>query len=136
MDPLKNPCTGSSFDDFLKEEGIIMDRLAHILKLQRSINARCGVVVCDKNREAWLLRFAQALSQEVAELVETTNYRWWRDAKKFDSDHAKRETVDLLCFVLSIAQILNMDAAELYEAYLEKAEINKARQDAREGKYE
>lgn len=111
-----------------------MDRLAHMFKEQRGINTRCGVVVCDKNREAWLLRFAQALNQEVAELVETTNHRWWREPKRYDIQESKRETVDLLCFVLSIAQTLNMDAAEMYKMYLEKAEINKARQDAREGK--
>lgn len=111
------------------------DRLQEIFELQKSLNARIGVDT-DRIRDLpeeqvkWLLNYCRAIQQETAELTDSVPWKWWAKYQKLDLENAKVEVVDLLHFLVSAAQVLGMDAAEMHRLYTAKHKVNHARQDA------
>ncbi|MDR0535339.1 MAG: dUTPase [Puniceicoccales bacterium] len=109
-----------------------MDKLEHIFDMQAGLNARIGVNpdgMDEKQKTEWVLNYTRALQQELAELVDSMPWKWWAKYQKFDEQNARVEVVDMLHFLVSIAQTLGMDATDLYEAYRKKNQVNHARQD-------
>jgi len=109
------------------------DRLGQLFDLQRSLNERIGVHterLTDEERQRWLLQYCRALSQEVAELTDCVPWKWWAKCQVFDAQNARVEIVDLFHFVISLAQVAGMSAADVFEAYTKKHQVNLNRQES------
>jgi dimeric dUTPase (all-alpha-NTP-PPase superfamily) len=108
------------------------DKLEEIFRLQEQLNKRIGVHTAhmtDEQRQQWVLNYCRAMTQEVAELTDSVPWKWWAKYQKFDKQNARVEVVDLLHFLISIAQVLEMTPADVYEAYAKKHQVNLSRQD-------
>lgn len=109
------------------------DKLSHLFDMQATLNARCGVVtdgLSDEDKVKWVLNYTRAMQQEIAELIDSVNWKWWAKYQKFDEQNAKVEVVDLFHFLISIAQVLGMSADDVHAAYVAKNKVNHARQDS------
>ena len=112
---------------------ISKDKLDEIFCLQRELNLRIGVdtaSMTEKERIQWVLNYCRAMSQEVAELTDSVPWKWWAKYQKFDQQNAKVEVVDLFHFLVSLAQVLEMNSDDIYDAYKRKHQVNLARQDS------
>jgi dimeric dUTPase (all-alpha-NTP-PPase superfamily) len=110
-----------------------MDKLEEIFKLQEELNKRIGVTTKDMNEEEqakWLLNYSRAMQQEMAELIDSVPWKWWAKYQEFDKQNAKVEVVDLFHFLVSMAQVLGMEASDIYDAYLKKNQVNHDRQES------
>ena len=120
------------FAYFAYIEIIHMDKLDKIFQLQEALNIRTGCNFYDISGEEqihWLLELTRALQQETAELVDTVPWKWWKKHQLCDLEHAKEELIDILHFVICLAQALGMDADALFKKYTEKNHTNHQRQD-------
>jgi dimeric dUTPase (all-alpha-NTP-PPase superfamily) len=109
------------------------DKLDSIFQLQETLNLKIGVDtvhMTDEQRQQWVLNYCRAMSQEIAELTDSVPWKWWARYQKFDKQNARVEVVDLLHFLISLAQVLGMSADDVYEAYTKKHRVNVARQDS------
>jgi dimeric dUTPase (all-alpha-NTP-PPase superfamily) len=121
------------------------DKLDEIFRLQQALNLRIGVDMASmtgEQRQQWVLNYCRAMSQEVAELTDSVPWKWWAKYQKFDKQNARVEVVDLLHFLISLAQTLEMTPEDFYQAYTKKHSVNLARQksgytvkDAYDGKH-
>ncbi|OHB71561.1 MAG: dUTPase [Planctomycetes bacterium RBG_16_43_13] len=112
---------------------ISKDKLDEIFCLQRELNLRIGVdtaSMTEEERIQWVLNYCRAMSQEVAELTDSVPWKWWAKYQKFDQQNAKVEVVDLFHFLVSLAQVLEMNSDDIYDAYKRKHQVNLARQDS------
>ena len=109
------------------------DMLAHLFEMQDQLNRRIGVdcsTMTDDDRQKWVLNYCRAMSQEVAELTDSVPWKWWAKYQTFDRQNARVEVVDLLHFLISLAQVLGMTADDVYKTYLAKNKVNFQRQDS------
>ncbi len=109
------------------------DKLEAIFYLQKLLNRRIGVdtdKMDDAQRQQWMLNYCRAVDQELAELVDCVPWKWWANYQKFDKQNARVEIVDLLHFLISLAQVMGMTPNELFEAYTKKHVVNLQRQDS------
>jgi len=109
------------------------DKLDEIFRLQQQLNLRIGVDttnLTDEERQKWVLNYCRAMTQEIAELTDSVPWKWWAKYQKFDKQNARVEVIDLLHFLVSIAQVLEMGPADFSEAYAKKHQVNVARQDS------
>ena len=109
------------------------DKLEEIFKLQEQLNKRIGVdtaSLTDEERQKWVLNYCRAMTQEIAELTDSVPWKWWAKYQKFDKQNARVEVIDLLHFLISIAQVLEMNADDFYNAYTKKHQVNVSRQDS------
>jgi dimeric dUTPase (all-alpha-NTP-PPase superfamily) len=110
-----------------------MDKLENIFNLQEQLNSRIGVNMndmSDEDRTKWILNYVRAMQQELAELTDSVPWKWWAKYQEFDKQNAKVEIVDLFHFLISLAQVMGMSAADVHEAYLKKNKVNHNRQDS------
>ena len=110
-----------------------MDKLEEIFKMQYELNKRIGIdseALSDEERIKWTLNYIRALQQEAAELTDSLPWKWWAKYQKFDIQNARVEVVDMLHFLVSIAEVLGMKSDDFYQAYLKKNQINHKRQDS------
>jgi len=110
-----------------------MDKLEEIFNQQYELNKRIGIdakTLSDDERVKWVLNYSRALAQENAELVDSVPWKWWAKYQTFDAQNAKVEVVDMLHFLVSIAQVLGMTAEDFHAAYTKKNKINHNRQDS------
>ena len=108
------------------------DQLRELFRMQKSLNERIGVftdAMSEADKTKWVLNYTRAMSQELAELTDSVPWKWWAKYQTFDEQNARVEVVDLLHFVISLAQVLGMDADAVFAAYLKKNEVNLKRQD-------
>jgi dimeric dUTPase (all-alpha-NTP-PPase superfamily) len=109
------------------------DKLEEIFRLQEQLNKRIGVdtaSMTDEQRQQWVLNYCRAMTQEVAELTDSVPWKWWAKYQKFDKQNARVEVIDLLHFLVSIAQVLEMTPSDFSEAYAKKHKVNLARQES------
>jgi len=109
------------------------DKLEEIFRLQEQLNLKIGVDtprMTDEQCQQWVLNYCRAMSQEIAELTDSVPWKWWAKYQKFDKQNARVEVIDLLHFLISIAQVLGMTPEDFYEAYAKKHQVNLARQDS------
>ncbi|MCK4305122.1 MAG: dUTPase [Candidatus Eisenbacteria sp.] len=117
-----------------------MDKLDHIFEKQHELNhytfQKNDLVDFDRiphDRElqnTWLRNYALAMTQEVSELVDSTNWKWWRTkVDLFDEQNLKVELVDILHFWVSACQVMGLSAEDIYRMYMQKNAINAKRQD-------
>jgi len=81
------------------------------------------------DKVTWTLNYCRAMSQEIAELTDSVPWKWWAKYQEFDEQNARVEVVDLFHFLISLAQVLGMDAEDVYAAYLKKNQVNVHRQE-------
>ncbi len=108
-----------------------MDKLEEIFKMQFDLNKRIGIDTSkmdDAEKVKWILNYSRALGQENCELVDSVPWKWWAKYQKFDVQNARVEVVDMLHFLVSLAQVLGMTAEDFYKAYEKKNHINHDRQ--------
>lgn len=108
-----------------------MDRLEEIFEKQADLNRRIGVdldQLDEQEKAKWILNYSRALSQELAELVDSVPWKWWAKYQEFDEQNARVEVVDLFHFLVSLAQVLGMSAEDVHAAYVKKNQVNHARQ--------
>jgi len=78
----------------------------------------------------WVRNYALAMSQEIAELVDSTNWKWWRSkVDLFDEQNLKVELVDILHFWVSACQVMGLEAEDVHRMYMQKNAVNRKRQD-------
>jgi len=109
------------------------DKLNEIFQMQQALNLKIGVDTAnmtDEQRVQWVLNYCRAMTQEIAELTDSVPWKWWAKYQKFDKQNARVEVVDLLHFLISIAQVLEMTPEDFSEAYAKKHKVNLARQDS------
>jgi len=109
------------------------DKLDEIFRLQGELNLRIGVDTVhmnDAERQQWMLNYCRAMSQEIAELTDCVPWKWWAKYQKFDRQNARVEIVDLLHFLISLAQVMELTPDDIFEAYTKKHQVNLARQDS------
>jgi len=108
------------------------DKLEAMFYLQKLLNRRIGVHtdrLTDAQRQQWVLNYCRAMVQEVAELTDCVPWKWWASYQKFDKQNARVEIADLLHFLISVAQVMEITADELFDLYTKKHRLNLARQD-------
>ena len=109
------------------------DMLAEIFRMQAELNQRIGVNTLhmpEERKPEWVLNYCRAMTQEVAELTDSVPWKWWAKYQKFDKQNARVEVADLFHFLVSLAQVLDMSANDIFEAYRKKNEVNFQRQDS------
>jgi dimeric dUTPase (all-alpha-NTP-PPase superfamily) len=109
-----------------------MDKLEEIFRLQESLNLRIGVdtkALDDAGKAQWILNYTRAMSQEMAELIDSVPWKWWAKYQKFDEQNARVEIIDLFHFLISMAQVLGMTPDDVFAAYQRKNEVNVKRQE-------
>lgn len=111
----------------------VMDRLEGIFEMQADLNRRIGVElegISEEEKVRWVLNYSRAMSQELAELVDSVPWKWWAKYQTFDEQNARVEVVDLFHFLVSLAQALGMSAEDVHEAYVKKNKVNHSRQES------
>jgi dimeric dUTPase (all-alpha-NTP-PPase superfamily) len=109
------------------------EKLEAMFYLQRLLNRRIGVDtdrLTETERQQWVLNYCRAVVQEVAELTDCVPWKWWASYQQFDKQNARVEIADLLHFVISLAQVMEITSEELFELYIKKHRLNLTRQDA------
>jgi dUTP pyrophosphatase len=117
-----------------------MDKLERIFELQRELNRftfeknfLVGFDDIPKERRLqneWARNYALAMTQELAELVDSTNWKWWRTkVDLFDEQNLKVELVDILHFWVSACQVMGLSAEDVFRMYTQKNAINAQRQE-------
>ncbi len=109
------------------------DRLDTLFAMQDQLNRRIGIDVSqltDDDRVHWVLNYCRAMGQELAELTDSVPWKWWAKYQEFDKQNCCVEIVDMLHFLISLAQVMGMSADDVFNAYVKKHEVNFARQDS------
>ncbi|MDR2463966.1 MAG: dUTPase [Verrucomicrobiales bacterium] len=109
------------------------DKFEEIFRLQAVLNNRIGVnldQLPDTEKARWVLNYTRAMSQEMAELIDSVPWKWWAKYQRFDEQNARVEVIDLFHFLVSIAQTLGMTADDVFQAYVKKNEVNHQRQES------
>jgi dimeric dUTPase (all-alpha-NTP-PPase superfamily) len=109
------------------------DQLRELFRMQKALNERIGVktdTMTEEEKAKWILNYTRAMSQEIAELVDSVPWKWWAKYQKFDEQNARVEVVDLFHFLISLAQVLGMSADDVFQAYVKKNEVNFKRQES------
>lgn len=68
-----------------------------------------------------------ALGQEVEELRNTTDWKWWSENSGLKKEEAKEELIDVFFFALSTANLLGLSTGDILRLYKNKAITNKKR---------
>ena len=108
------------------------DMLAEIFDCQKALNKRIGVDTDALNEEQqvhWLLQYSRALSQETAEMIDSVPWKWWARYQKYERPNVQVEIVDMLHFLVSLAQVAGLTAKDVHELYMKKNRVNFQRQD-------
>jgi len=108
------------------------DMLETMFELQKKLNKSVGVdtdAMDDEERQKWILNYARALGQELAELVDSVPWKWWAQYQVFDKQNAKVEIIDMFHFLMSLALTLGLSAKDVFESYLRKNKVNFDRQE-------
>ena len=109
------------------------DILTEMFTMQEKLNERIGVHISEFSEEdehKWILNYCRAMSQELAELTDSVPWKWWANYQEYNRQNARVEVVDLFHFLISLAQVLGMNAQDIHELYVKKNEVNFQRQDS------
>ena len=116
-----------------------MDNLELIYSMQHDLNKFIGIdTINDPNKLNMLFKFAYQIGDEANELQKCCLTKWWvqefKDGGKLfdtvlDKDNAKVEAIDILHFLMSVFQILDMTPEDIVEIYKKKHKKNIERQE-------
>lgn len=106
-----------------------MDKLDKLLKTQSNLNTFIRKErKLDFSKEEWILKWCRAMQHEVIELEDAFNWKHWKNKKDIDWDNVREEAIDILHFLLSIFDDLEMSGDDVYNEYIKKNEENIKRQ--------
>ncbi|MBG90963.1 MAG: dUTPase [Actinobacteria bacterium] len=108
------------------------------IELNQRINASLYEDIKDPEvRRKWFLNFELAMKQEMAEAVDSLNWKWWKKEDD-DWDNIKIELVDMLHFWVSMCTVAGLSAEEVMQLYFKKNQLNHRRQEEgyNEGTYD
>ncbi len=117
--------------------------LAELFELQAALNKRIGHDTqalrenFDPLKAGELLNdYIMAASNELEELRDCTYWKHWckeaREGRRFelhDLQNARVEVIDLLFFLISMAQCVGLTAQDVVDLYKQKLAVNHTRQD-------
>jgi dimeric dUTPase (all-alpha-NTP-PPase superfamily) len=109
------------------------DFLKSMFLLQAELNRRIGVdttALPQEQKTEWVLNYCRAMQQEIAELTDSVPWKWWAKYQQFDMQNARVEVIDLFHFLISLAQVLDMSADDVFTLYRSKHRVNHQRQDS------
>ncbi|MCX6998406.1 MAG: dUTPase [Kiritimatiellaeota bacterium] len=89
---------------------------------QAELNRRIGVdtvALPEADQPRWILNYCRAMSQEVAELTDSVPWKWWAKYQAYNKQNARVEIVDLFHFLISLAQVAGLTAADVHRLYME-----------------
>jgi len=110
-----------------------MDLLEDMFAKQAELNRRIGVdtpALPEAEQPQWILNYCRAMSQELAELTDSVPWKWWAKYQTYNKQNARVEIVDLFHFLISLAQVAGLTAADVHRLYVEKNKVNFQRQDS------
>jgi len=118
-----------------------MDKLEEIFAKQRELNRFTfeknqlpdfdAITQSRELQNQWVRNYALAMTQEVSELVDSTNWKWWRTrVDLFDEQNLKVELVDILHFWVSACQVMGLSAEDVFRLYMQKNAVNAQRQES------
>lgn len=112
------------------------DKLDRLFAMQAAFQHELGYSIADlgkKERSAFIIEYAVHTEHELHEMLQELPY--FKSWKKYDvADYeasigkARGEFVDVLHFFLNVAMALGFTPDTLYRAFLDKHDINHARQ--------
>lgn len=107
-----------------------MDKLERIFEMQQALNEEITKLRGLEHWTAddWQQHLTLAMLSELAEALDGTNFKWWKNPTQKDPAYLKDEIVDMLHFLVSMAQRAGMDAQELFARYMDKNKENFDRQ--------
>jgi len=108
-----------------------MDLLEDMFVKQAELNRRIGVdtlALPEARQPEWILNYCRAMSQELAELTDSVPWKWWAKYQTYNKQNARVEIVDLFHFLISLAQVAGLSAADVHRLYMEKNKVNFQRQ--------
>ena len=82
------------------------DKLDEIFRMQEILNKKIGVDLSSlspEDKTKWALNYSRAMTQEIAELIDSFPWKWWAKYQKIDEQNARVEVVDLFHFLVSLA---------------------------------
>jgi len=121
--------------------GTVKDLLGEIWDMQRELNRYTlrqnghpfdydDIPRDRKLQNEWVQKYSLAMTQEISELVDSTNWKWWRSkVDLFDDQNLKVELVDILHFWVSACQVMGLSAEDVHRMYMQKNAVNRKRQD-------
>ncbi|RLJ03425.1 MAG: dUTPase [Candidatus Aenigmatarchaeota archaeon] len=107
-----------------------MTDLREIFELQRRLDE---FIAKEKSLKEWsreesIDKLTTAMLDEVMEVKEHANWKWWKKPKEWDIEEIKEEMVDILHFWVSLCLRLGITPEEIFEKYKEKNQKNIQRQ--------
>ena len=111
-----------------------MDKLDDIFKKQAELDAYLDAkrgFTAQYSREDWVQKKCLALMDELGELLDEVNYKWWKNPKPIDKNAVAEELVDILHFWVSMCIDMDLSADDVYKTYLAKNRANKDRQEGK-----
>lgn len=105
------------------------DKLDQIFLMQGALDAYIAKTRnLNFTTEEWVQKKSLALINEVSELVNEVNYKWWKNAKTLDLPAIKEELVDILHFLVGMCVNVGMTSDEMFNIYYNKNKENFDRQ--------
>lgn len=106
-----------------------MDKLEKIFALQKQLDDDIQQKRnLDFSYEQWMQKDILATIDELTELLNELNYKWWKNPKPLNEKAISEELVDVLHFFISMCIRSGLDADALFEGYISKNEENFNRQ--------
>jgi hypothetical protein len=127
---------GDALKDVRRNGGRKMeDRLEMIFRLQESLDRD----IMERRRldfpyEVWMQKDILACMDELTELLNELNWKWWKNEKPLDPGAIRGELVDVLHFFVSMCIRSGMTAQDLFDGYVAKNRENFDRQYGRSQK--
>lgn len=79
----------------------------------------------------WVRNYTLAMRQECGELMDSTNWKWWRTkVDKFDLQNVWVELIDILHFWMSACMVAGLTPADVFKMYMQKNDVNFGRQES------
>ena len=111
------------------------DKLEVIFRLQKALDEDIMERrELDFPYEVWMQKDILACMDELTELLNELNWKWWKNPKTLDPNAIKGELVDVLHFFVSMCIRSGMSAEDLYNGYIAKNKENFDRQYGRSQK--
>ncbi len=113
-----------------------MDILATIFERQKAFD---DDLIARRNlahitREEWIQKESLAIMDELSELINEVNYKWWKNPKPLDEAAIKEELIDILHFWASMCLKMGMSAQDVLDIYMAKNQENFNRQEGKSAK--
>ncbi|MDK2823072.1 MAG: hypothetical protein PWQ67_1720 [Clostridia bacterium] len=107
-----------------------VDRLEKIFELQKKLDTK---IIQERNvnfdLDTWIQKEILAIISELAEVLDETNFKWWKNSMEIDNQALKEEIIDVFHFFISLCIKVGISPQDLYEAYIHKNKENLFRQD-------